>query len=332
MPPSPYSRSSTPRAARRCRAASEACSASTMVGTLCAVVRTLASSGSQPSRVATTRTGSRPSASRTVSSGSSRRTVPAPTSTASTCARSSCTARRLSRQLIQRASPPAAATLPSSVIGGLVRHLRQPAGMIVQERRVLPAGARRPRLAGEVDLHAGVTQPAQAAPGHERVGVFERDHRAADAGRDERVRARRREAVVAARLEGAVERRAAGAVAGLPQREGLGVRLPHGEVRAGPDHGAVLHENGTHERVGVRPSPASFGQVERLLHVPVVVRVHEKSPEAGASGPTTRVTARRCFSHPDCDRRPRNLTWSTPRRGLAGCDRRWGLSPRPEAA
>jgi hypothetical protein len=54
-----------------------------------------------------------------VSSGSSRRNVPAPTITASTVARNWCTARRLSRQLIQRASPPAAATLPSSVTAAL---------------------------------------------------------------------------------------------------------------------------------------------------------------------------------------------------------------------
>ena len=77
----------------------------------------------------------------------------------------------------------------------------------------------------------------------------------------------------------------------------------------------------------VLPRPRS-ASVERLFHVLRVV--HTKSPEACAPGRTT-PKRRACFSHPDYDRRPRNLTWSAPC-GVRGLYRRWGLSPRPEAA
>ena len=53
------------------------------------------------------------------SAGSSARTVPIPTATASDAARSSWTRRRLSSPETQRASPPAAASRPSSVIAAL---------------------------------------------------------------------------------------------------------------------------------------------------------------------------------------------------------------------
>ena len=213
-----------------------------------------------------------------MSSGSSRRTVPAPTITASTRERSSCTALRLSRQLIQRASPPAAATLPSRVTAALYVTSGRPVRWYVRNGAFCSRARAPQRSSAEVDLHAAVAQLAQAAAVDLRVRVAEGDDRAADAGGHQRVRAGRRLAVVAARLERAVERRAPGALAGLGEGHRLGVRLSRRQVPPATDDLSVAHQDGADQRIGVRAAAASLGQGERLVHIQSVV--HTTTPRS----------------------------------------------------
>ena len=230
----------------------------------------------------TTRAGSRPSARRTVSSGSSRRTVPAPTITASARARSSCTARRLSRQLIQRASPPPAATLPSSVTAALYVTSGRPVAVVLQEGRVLLAGARREALLGELHLHAGVAQPLQPASVDQGVGVAQRHHGTRDA-RPPRSRPRR-----AASGPGGCTARACsrGSRRGRPRRP-RPARRPRRAARrsavpAAADHGPVSDEHGADQRIGVRAAPArSASSKASLMYCSSSI---QKAPEHALQG------------------------------------------------
>ena len=275
--------------------------------TACALASTLADSGSTPSLVTTTRTGSRPPSSRTVSSGSSRRTVPAPTITASTTARSWCTARRLSRQRDPARVPAGRRHLAVERHRRLVRDQRQAGGVEVQERRVLLAGTRAPHFVGEFHVHAAGTQASQAAPVDERVGIADRRHDACHTRGDESIGTGRRESLMAARLERAIQRGAGGARARLGERHRLRVRRTGAEVVAAADDLLVAHEHGADQRVGMGAAATLLGQGERLFHMHRVV--HEKRPAAVLQGGRRRG-AEACFSHPDCDRRPRSSTWS----------------------
>ena len=243
-----------------------------------AVASTLAPGGRVPSCVTTTRTGSRPAASRTVSSGSSRRTVPAPTMTASTRERSSCTARRLSRQLIQRASPPAAATLPSRVTAALYVTSGRPVRWYVRKG----AFCSRARAPQRSSARSTSTPPSRSLrrprPSTCGLGSPRAITARAHSGGHQRIRAGRRLAVVAARLEGAVERRASGALAGLGERHGLGVRLSRRQVPPAADDFSVAHQDGAHQGVGMRAAAASLGQGERLVHIQFVV--HTTTPQS----------------------------------------------------
>ena len=88
----------------------------TSTGISRAVVRNRHRSGNSPDAVSTTRVAFRNPAGRAVSSGSSANTVFAPTITASTRPRSSCTRRRDAPPLIHLESPALVAILPSSDI------------------------------------------------------------------------------------------------------------------------------------------------------------------------------------------------------------------------
>ncbi len=185
--------------------------------------------------------------------------------------------------------------------------MRQAAGVELEEGRVLPAGPPRPFVAGEPRVDAAGDEPLQPAPEHQRVGILEGDDGARDAGRHEGVGARRRLALVAAGLERAVERGAGGQQARLGERHRLGVGLAGAEVVAAPDDRAVPDQHGADERVGMRAAAAALREFEGLVHVPLVVQ--QKRPGAVLQGGRRRGVAA-CFSHPDCDRRPRSPTWS----------------------
>ena len=246
-------------------------------------------------------------------------------------ARSSCTARRLSRQLIQRASPPAAATLPSSVTAALYVTSGRPVRVELEERRVLLAGPRPPAVSPRSTSTPPSRSLREAAAVDQRVRVAAARPRRAPR-RPPRARRRR-----AASCRGDCTARACSTAwrrgrARRPRASAMASACgsPGPQVPAAPDDLSVAHEDGADQRVGVRAArgPARPGRTPRPC---TVVVVHTKNAPKHALQGGRRRGAAACFSHPDCDRRPRNLTWSTPH-GVRGLYRRWGLSPRPEAA
>ncbi len=261
-----------------------------------------------------------------MSSGSSRRTVPAPTITASQPARSWCTMRRLSRQRDPAGVAAGRGDLAVERHGGLVGDQRQAGALVLEERRVLLPRPRRPAVVAEVHLDARFAQPRDAVAVDARVRVAQRDHDPRHPGRDDRVGARRREAVVAARLERAVQRGAAAALAGLAP-----ARRPRRAVRRGRDGSRGRRprrrRTSTAPTSGlgcVRPTPARPGRTPR----PCTCRRPTKTPRSIRLQGGRRRRRRSSFSHPDCDRRPRSLTWSTPH-GARGLYRRWGTFTPP---
>ena len=76
---------------------------------------------------------------------------------------------------------------------------------------------------------------------------------------------------------------------------------------AAPDDAAVPDQHRADEGVGLRAPAAALCELERLVHVSLVVQ--QQRPGAVLQGGRRRGVAA-CFSHPDCDRRPRSSTWS----------------------
>ena len=213
--------------------------------------------------------------------------------------------------------------------GGLVGHQRQPSGVVLEEGRVLLAGSRPPAFVLQVHLDAAVTQARQPAAVDQRVGVAEGDHGPPDPGRHERVGAGRRLALMTTGLECAVQRGAGGALARLSERHRLGVRLSGAAVPAQAHDVAVAHENGADQRIGVRAASTPLGQRERFFEVPVVVHT-QNAPEPGP-----RADDAEASQHASLIRTVTvgpGISPGRPPRRLAGSYRRWGISPRPEAA
>src|SRR4051812_3787216 len=178
----------------------------------------------------------------------------------------------------------------------LEQHVRAARAGVLAERLVEQPGARGELAVGDEHLDALVAQDAQAAAGGLLGRVVGRDDDAGDAGVDDRVGARRRAPVVAARLERDVHRRAAGVghAAGR-QRLALGVRASVRDVVALAEHLAVLHHDGSDERVRRRPpAPAAreldgpgemwvIGLKERAHEVGKRILIRESTAAASGS-------------------------------------------------
>ena len=195
--------------------------------------------------------------------------------------------------------------------GGLVRHQRQAAGVELQEGRVLRAGARPPRLFGQQRrprrrrAARSSPRPLTSGLGSRRAITARATPAATSASAQGGVRP-----VVAARLQRAVQRRAR-APARPPSASATASACgsPRPRCEPVPTTSPSLHQHGADERVGMRAAAARLGQFERLLHVPSSSSNDKKPRSQCFRADDTRHRAR-CFSHPDCDRRPRNLTWS----------------------
>ncbi len=141
------------------------------------------------------------------------------------------------------------------------------------ERLVLASGAGGDLAVGKLDLDARLAQPGEAAAVRLRVRIAGRRHDAGDSGRDDGVGARRRAALVRARLERDVERRAAGLLARRLERDHLGVRPAGPLVPALADNLAVGDDDRADDRVRMRRSAPTLGELERMLEVVAVAHV-----------------------------------------------------------
>ena len=267
---------------------------------------------------------SRPSrSSRTVSCGSSASTVPTPAMIASTVLRSSCTSVRAGAEVIHWLVPSAAAERPSRVAANFqVRYGRLRRTAVSQATLPASASARRTPVSTSTPAAA---QGGRAA-GRDRRRVVHRDDHALDPGGDQRLRAGAGAPGVVARLEGDHRGAAPGALAGLGQRDDLGVRAAGVRVEALADDLAVgAEQQAADDRVGAGRAEAPGGQRDRAAHRLVLghhrgpfparhghARKGEKTPGNGHHGygdrrPGSRarrsapsVRFPRAVSHPDC--------------------------------
>ena len=201
---------------------------------------------------------------------------------------------------------------------------------------------------------------ANPAPATRAVGILERGDDTRDAGRDQRVGARRRAPVVRARLERDVGGRAAGAVAGLGQRADLGVGAaraarsrPRPTISPSRTSTQPTHGLGAVRRRAAAPAASACSIASSSRMVPPSGRPAGRGNDDGPADARDRRSGAaaengvEALSHPDSDRRPRNHTWSAPgwRPGVRGLGhvpdslaaapcrhRRSGLSPNPEGS
>ena len=111
-------------------------------------------------------------------------------------------------------------------------------------------------------------------PGDAGIGVLDCGDDAIDAGFEDRGDARRRSAVVGAGLERHIQRRALRVAPGLAKGMDLGVRLAGALVESLADNAALMHHDGTDDRVG-RGAPARLlSQLERTMHECFVGSIH----------------------------------------------------------
>ncbi len=149
---------------------------------------------------------------------------------------------------------------------------------VVQVRCQL--GFRRVGAHSDEHVDAGSAQAIEAAPGHDRIRVLDRDDDARDAGFEQQARARGRAAVVVAGLEGDVGGRSACPFTGCEERRALGVvARPERPGRALADHFAVSRDDATDPRPRRCVAARAGGDPPGL-------------------GPSTRRRARCCTSRP----------------------------------
>ena len=117
-----------------------------------------------------------------------------------------------------------------------------------------------------LDLDPRLAQPAVAAAADPRIGVEQRVMHRGDAGGDQRPRARWGAAVNATWLQRHVDGGAPSAVAGLPQRDDLGVVVARRLRVAAPHDRAVLHYDGADSRVGGARSERDCSLLQRHPH------------------------------------------------------------------
>ena len=198
-----------------------------------------------------------------------------------------------------------------------------PFGFAVKEAVVdLDACCRESRVPGAVDEGVRVAQS--------------RDH-ADDPGLDHCFGTRRGATHMRARLERRVERGALRAVAGLSEREDLGVRGARTLVPALTDDAILGDDHGAHRRVRRDHPPTPFREPEGPFHVRLVghddlSRGEERKQQAGNG------SARRCRHRPSSPIPTFTVgpgispgPPSTGCRGVADWNhRRWGVAPRPE--
>ena len=103
-------------------------------------------------------------------------------------------------------------------------------------------------------------------PATQRIRVLHGRDNARDARRDQGVHAGRRPSLVRAGLEADVHGRAACPLAGLLQRDDLGVPQAGIRVEAAAHDLAIAHNYRADHRVGAGLRPALARQVERFAH------------------------------------------------------------------
>ena len=237
--------------------------------------------------------------------------------------------------------------------GVLHDHERAPGLYVVEEDLVEGAALVFEHVLG--DLDARVAQDLEPLARDERVGVARADDHAREAGGDERVGTRRLLAVVAAGLERDID---GGALRGLGtagQRVALGVQVADLVVVAGRDDASVADYDRAHHGVGGDVPTALFRKLECAPHVVFVVHgtlvqvalaSGATSEGACARQKTKNLEQRRLFQGTSPGARAAHQRDSSliqtilsasefHRTGsadaeFAGCDRRWGIAPRPE--
>ena len=177
--------------------------------------------------------------------------MPIPTATASDAARSSCTSRRDSSPVTQRAPGHGDAAVERD--RRLVGHERA-----AERDPGAPGLVLAPRLeaVGELDLDAGRARAARGRRAASGFGSSDPATTRATPAASDRVDARRRRAVVGARLHRHVERRAAGALAGGLERDDLAVPAAVRLGRALADDLAVRDDDGADGRLRIGPCRA----------------------------------------------------------------------------
>src|SRR4051794_10963151 len=137
-------------------------------------------------------------------------------------------------------------------------------------------GMRPPRLLrADPDFHqdAGFRHAPMAGTRDLGIGVDQRRNHARDAGRDDRVSARRRLAVMRAGLERHVQRGAAGRVAGTRKRLGLGVGAATRLRPTAPDDDTVLDDHRADRGIGPGTPEPTPAKRKCEAHEAAVVRV-----------------------------------------------------------
>jgi hypothetical protein len=117
---------------------------------------------------------------------------------------------------------------------------------------------------------AGIAQAIQAGAIHAGIGVAQGDNDAGDAGRDQRIGARRRAAPVAARLQRDIGRRPARRSTRHGQGGGFGMRAAAGSGEAAADHQAVTDDDAADRGVGPGVAKAAPGERQGGPHVGAV--------------------------------------------------------------
>jgi hypothetical protein len=106
---------------------------------------------------------------------------------------------------------------------------------------------------------------------HEGIRILHGGDNSRNAGVDDAGHARTGASEMAAWLERAVERRPSRAIAGLVERDYLGMRFADTAMEALSHDDAVRRDhNGADQRVRTRASSPTFGQLQRALHVVAV--------------------------------------------------------------
>ena len=100
--------------------------------------------------------------------------------------------------------------------------------------------------------------------------VLARDHRASDAGRDQRIRAWRRTPMQAAGFERDVRGRATGVGGGCAQGEHFRVRTARLPVPSFADHAIAVRDHAADARIRPRGGEAALGKTQRARHQRVV--------------------------------------------------------------
>ena len=153
---------------------------------------------------------------------------------------------------------------PVRSFGELERHARPPRRHPQDVAQMV--ASRLSRASADRDGDPRGSQPRVPLSADERIGIFHRRDDAGDARRDDCVDAGRRGAEMRAGLKRHIERRAARRLAGLGDRDPLGMRPSARRCRPAPDDRPVLHQDRADSGIGSRKAERPRSQIERRLH------------------------------------------------------------------